>query len=151
MSTLATDLLRLGVRVKDKRGSLLMRFLALFLGSRFMTSAWTTMGRRTIWAPTGADLTINGLLRRETIIRHELIHIAQARRWPVWFQLSYLLLPLPVGFAYFRWRFEREAYLVNLRAGQTSIDAVVDSLWGFYAWTWPKPWMRRWFAKELRR
>jgi hypothetical protein len=79
------------------------------------------------------------------------VHIEQARRWPVFWQLSYLLLPLPFGFAWFRWHWEREAYLVDLRAGRLTVDEVVETLWSNYAWTWPKPWMRRWFERELGR
>ena len=46
--------------------------------------------------------------------RHELVHVRQWRRWHVLFWIGYLLLPLPIGLAWCRWRFEREAYLEEL-------------------------------------
>jgi hypothetical protein len=30
------------------------------------------------------------------------------------------------------------------------VEWVVETLWSNYAWTWPKPWMRKWFLRELR-
>ena len=56
-------------------------------------------------------------------------------------QVAYLLLPLPIGLAWFRWASERRAYLVQLRAG-ASVDATVETLWSRYGWCWPRPWMR---------
>lgn len=144
---LADELEAAGVRVRHKRDSLVCRVLSWFLGYWFWTRAWTTLGPRTIWAPPHVDLSRLDVY--ETIIRHELVHIRQARRWPLVWQLSYVLLPLPVGLAWFRWRWEREAYLVQLRARTMSIDEVVDALWRHYGWCWPRAWMRRWFARRV--
>ena len=135
-----------GVRVRLKSDSWVMALIGKILGKWFMQRAWTTIGPNTIWAPSSADL--DNLLKHEIVLRHELVHIKQARCWPCWFQLSYLLLPMPFLFAWGRWRWEREAYLVNIEAGTHPIEDVVQLLWSKYAWCWPKPLMRRWFLKQ---
>lgn len=147
--TLRETLDLLGVEVRHKSTSRLMRFLTWLFGvfNRDFGRAWTTIGPRVIYAPDGTDLA--RLDRHEVTILHELVHIGQARRWPVWFQLSYLLVPVPIVFAWFRWRWEREAYLVTLRARRGTIEQVVQVLWRGYGWCWPRPWMRRWFEREL--
>lgn len=161
------ELSALCVVVCPKRKSRLMRVLAFFLGAKFSERFWTTIGPKRIWAPTTADLSD---LRRYTgVLLHEIEHIKQARRWPVMFQISYLLLPVPVFFAWFRWYFERKAYLASLWyfrehvLGPESwgdpvthnaivaqeIDRIVNTLWSNYGWCWPKPWMRRYFLKHI--
>lgn len=137
-----------GARLRSKRGSALMALLSLLLPWRawFLRHAWTTIGR-TIYAPVWVDVAGPIGAYRE-IIEHELVHVAQWRRWWILFPLSYLLLPLPIGMAWCRWRWEREAYLVQIRAGAT-VDAVVDTLWRRYGWPWPRAWMRRWFWRAL--
>lgn len=138
-----------GVEVRHKSTSYLMRVLTVVLGwvgldfNRF----WTTVSRRVIYAPNHVDLS--DLERHRVIIQHELVHIRQARRWPVLFQVSYLLLPLPVGLAWFRFYWERHAYLVDIHAGRLTVEDVVQTLWSNYGWVWPKPWMRRWFERKL--
>lgn len=150
---LHAELQGLGVMVRDKRDSVLMQLIgAMFflLGKRrwFLDATWTTIGPRTIWAPRGTPL--DRLDRYEDIVRHELVHIAQARRWPILWQLGYLLL-LPAGLAYVRWRSERAAYLVQIRMGTRTVEDVVKTLGGIgYLWCWPRPWMRRWFAKAVQ-
>lgn len=145
------ELQALGVSVRYKREFWLMRLIGFFFGKWFRESAWTTISTKTIWAPSGADLT--RLDRHETVIRHELVHVRQMRwfPWPlrwVW-HLSYLLLPVPFGFAWFRWRWEREAYMVQLCEGERTVNDVVDVLCGWkYGLTWPKPWARKWFIRE---
>ena len=141
--------------VKSKADSRLMRAIGWLLGifgnKRFMTNFWTTLGTSTIWAPTSVTIGPDTLRDHSVAIRHELVHIQQARRWPVIWQLAYLLLPLPFGLAWFRWRWEREAYLVNLKAGVMSIEDVVNTLWNNYGWCWPKRWMRSWLSAEMKR
>lgn len=145
-ASIVLDLKAAGVRVRSKSTSRLMCLLGAFLGPYFMRGSWTTISGRTIWAPVTAALDKLGVY--ETIIRHELVHIQQARRLPVLWQLSYLLLPLPIGLAWWRWRWEREAYLVDIRAGR-EIEEVVDTLWRRYGWPWPRAWMRRWFWRRV--
>ena len=59
--------------------------------------------------------------RRYVTLRHEAIHLRQFRKLtlPV-MALLYVLLPLPMGLAYFRARFEKEAYAETIRAESRS-------------------------------
>jgi hypothetical protein len=61
-----------------------------------------------------------GITEREVLLTHEKIHLAQQRRWAiyglglgllVWFGLY--LLCLPIGWNYWRRKWEREAYRAN--------------------------------------
>lgn len=54
------------------------------------------------------------------------------------------LVPLSIGFAWGRWRVERQPYLINIRRGM-SIDRAVATLWSNYLFCWPKSWMKKWF------
>lgn len=162
------------VQVRRKDQSLLMRLISFVLGYRFMTSSWTTVSRRKIYAPThmpdevvgtwviedptcpGGLAILDGSARAarwlrfySSVVRHEICHTRQIRRWLLLFHLTYLWFPLPVLLAWGRWRWEREAYLINLREGTHTVPEVVDILWSGYFWTWPKAWMRRWFLKKL--
>jgi hypothetical protein len=85
---------------------------------------------------------------QEETIKHETPHVDQWKKYGFFFPMLYLLLPVPCIFAYFRWKFERKAYLINIRDGR-SIESVVQSLWSNYFFTWPKPLMRRWFEKKM--
>jgi hypothetical protein len=140
------------VRVVPKTDSALMRACAVALrplGNRmFMARYWTTIGS-TIYYPT----CVSDPLAYPTVLEHELVHVRQWRRWGLWMWISYLLLPLPVGLCWFRFRWEREAYLVELEAVASGPDRdreitrIVDTLWYGYAFPWPRPWMRRWFER----
>ena len=146
--TVTQELYDLGVQVRSKSESRLMRTIGWvlgLLGISFTERFWTTISGKIIWAPTTANL--DNLEGYAVTLRHEMTHIRQARDYPVWFQLSYLLLPLPFLFAYGRWHWERQAYLVDIRAGRP-VEDIVQSLWRNYLFTWPKPWMRAWFAKR---
>jgi hypothetical protein len=143
--TLKEELQSLGVKIRSKADSRIMCFIAFWLGPAFMKHYWTTISGKTIWAPVGTALDKPGFY--ETVIRHELVHIKQARKFPGLFQLSYLFPLIPIPIAYFRWLWERQAHLVNLKAGET-IGSIVDRLWSGYAWLWPKGLMRRWFEKQ---
>lgn len=84
------------------------------------------------------------------VLRHERVHMRQAQKYGrLLYSLMYLLLPLPVGLAYFRMKFEKEAYEESLRAyaeyyGVTSLKStpVRDSMvrhftTAEYFWMWP--------------
>lgn len=140
------------VRIVAKRDSRLMRLLARVLrpvGTRgFMEHFWTTIGR-TIYVPT----SVGDPYAHPDVLEHELVHVRQWQRWGVLFWLSYVLLPLPVGLAWFRFYWEREAYLVQLaraRDREREITRIVDALWFGYARPWPRRWMRRWFTRKAR-
>ncbi len=92
------------------------------------------------------------------ILTHELVHVRQGRKLtPPLFWLLYLLFPLPLGAAFFRYMFEREAYLAEFKMAMANgtdrkvlIDDVVESLSGpDYGWSWPKKWIRAWFEARM--
>lgn len=145
-----TDVLAvLDVTVLRKDESRFMRFLGALLGPDFMSRFWTTVSAHTIWAPVDADLS--DLAQHEVPILHELVHVRQIRRWWYFFHIAYVALPIPFLFAWCRWAFEREAYLVNLRMDYQTVDYVVETIWRNYGWCWPRTWMRRWFRKQLEK
>jgi len=80
----------------------------------FMTGFITTIGNK-VYVPDVWDN--NTLTSKAEIIRHERIHMRQAKRYGRFlFSLLYLALPLPTVFAYFRKKFEQEAYEESLKA-----------------------------------
>lgn len=115
----------------------------------FMTSYITTIDT-TVYVPEGWDAWNEQ--RRLSILRHERVHMRQAKRltFPV-FALLYLLAPLPLGFAWCRARFEWEAYTESMRAvaemhGIKILDddkykkSITDQFTtGAYGWMWPFP------------
>jgi hypothetical protein len=140
------------VRLVAKRDSRLMDVLAWLLrplGARdFLSHFWTTIGR-TIYYPT----RVADPFAHPDVLEHELVHVRQWQRWGVLFWISYVLLPLPFGLAWFRFRWEREAYLVQLARAtdrDREIARIVDALWFGYARPWPRSWMRRWFERKAR-
>ncbi len=88
--TLASELeVRLGVRVRFKDESYLMRILGLilFFNRSFMTGYITTIGR-TVYFPTRA--MVEGDMPEWPTLAHEGVHVADYVRAPVRFVLGYL-------------------------------------------------------------
>ena len=146
-----------GGRVVEKKGWFwkalhYVVMVVTFGGNReFLTRYYTTLGG-TIGYPKGWEKS--SLESRIAVLEHELVHIKQCKKFGlgnVWLGLPlytplYLLFPLPVGLAYFRWRFEREAYAHGIRCRlkmepelyDKLIDHAVNELTsGAYGWTWP--------------
>jgi hypothetical protein len=123
----------------------------------FMTDFITTVGSK-IGVPRAWDGWPDEM--KAEILAHEFTHVKQAKKWtlPV-FWIAYLFLPLPLGLAYCRYRFEREAYLAGFKMvmkyapdnRQALIDQVVQEMTtSEYAWTWPfKKTVRAWFEARL--
>lgn len=148
------ELRRHRARLLPKQGSRTMAVTALLLRAlglrEFTTRYWTTLAR-TIYFPS----TVRDPYAHPQVIAHELVHVRQWGRWGPWLWLSYVLLPLPVGLAWFRWRWEREAYLPEVLATadcerEQVIERICQSLWWGYAWPWPREWMREWFRRATR-
>jgi hypothetical protein len=79
----------------------------------YLDSYHTTIGQRVYVTGDWEEMSRD---RRYLVLRHERVHMRQFRRFtPVGFALLYLLLPLPIGLAYFRARFEMEAYAESIR------------------------------------
>jgi len=108
---------------------------------------WTTIGS-TIYYPPDSGYP-DRIFHDDVLatLSHELVHVRQWKKYGWLLLLLYFLFPLPIGFAYFRWKFEREAYLTEIKHGW-SIDLCVDVIWDDYWWPWPKSWMRNWFRRN---
>ena len=126
------------VRCKKKVDSAVWRFIG-WLAPSLLTDYYTTIGK-TIWMPKGQNVV------PPRVLAHEMVHVKQWEKWGPLFLIAYLFLPVPFGFAYCRWRFEREAYLLDIKAG-LPIDAAVSVL-RQYGRPWPARWMRKWFEKK---
>jgi hypothetical protein len=127
---------------------------------RYLTRYQTTIGN-TVWVtPDFGDWDAD---ERYVVLRHELVHLRQFRRYGlVGMALLYLLLPLPIGLAYFRARFEMEGYRETLHAtaavrGVAAVrdpalrEWIVGQFTGpAYGWMWPfKRSVERWYDSEL--
>lgn len=115
----------------------------------FMTRFTTTVGY-TIYTPAAWEGWSEKV--KMLILRHERVHMAQRKRLGWRFGVAYLFLPFPVVWAYYRMKYEMEAYEVTVRAkweyfgrrGFTSEarEAMIKRFTGpQYFWTWP--WRKR--------
>jgi hypothetical protein len=126
----------------------------------YLTSYQTTIGRTVYvtpdWEATDRD-------ERYVTLRHEAIHLAQFRRYTLpLMALLYLAVPLPLGLAYFRARFEQEAYAETIRAAAEVWGVAVPSSARYrahvidqfvgpsYGWMWPfRGALERWYDGVL--
>ncbi len=159
-----------GVRIVRKEGWLweLLHFAVMVVtfGSnrKFLTDYYTTIGH---WIGVPEGWEHRPASERFAVLQHEWVHVQQCRWFgfgnatvglPL-FGLFYLLLPLPIGLAYFRYRFERVAYAEGINAAILFApgdrdwligNAVKQLTTGRYAWTWPFPWaVRRYFEAHV--
>lgn len=133
------------VRIVPKHESRLMR-LAFNLGlmrlwcPRFMET-YTTVFGSTIAMPAWLIGTTSGA----RVLRHERVHLRDARSWPVLFHLSYVLLPIGPSF---RALWELRAYRETLRCELEATGRISDGTLAFvasqftgssYLWMWPFP------------
>lgn len=102
-------------KIQYKRSSRLMRVIGFLLKvisfgkiRSFFTDYVTTIGAN-VYVPDGwKDM---GTDTKCIILRHERVHMRQCRRLTLpLFAILYLFLPFPTVFAYFRSKFEMEAY-----------------------------------------
>lgn len=96
-------------------------------------------------------------------LSHERIHIVQFQRFTLLgMAILYLLVPLPMGLAYFRARFEKQAYGESIRAaaelyGVSHVKApgfrehIINQFMGpSYGWMWPfRGSLNRWYDGQL--
>ncbi len=150
------------IKLVWKDASKLMKFINMLmhLGSKnhpFMLEYATTIGK-TIYMPNLWWDTANEQ-QRLILLRHELVHIKQMQQYSTpLFLLLYLFVPLPLGCAYFRAKFEKDAYRETMQAryeywGEDSITSTECREWiisqftgKMYGWMWPfKQSMERWY------
>lgn len=116
----------------------------------------TTIGRTVYVTPDWDDWDAD---RRYVTLRHEAIHLRQFHRLtlPV-MVLLYIFIPLPMGLAYFRARFEKAAYAESVRAAAEVWgpaypkrpeyrEHVIEQFVGpSYGWMWPfRQHLERWY------
>lgn len=141
----------------------ILRILTFGKMTTFLTGFTTTLGKK-VFFPAGWDVKSAGSKDYE-ILRHEARHVHQFLTLGLGNEylgilimgILYLLIPLPIGFAWFRYYFEREAYVesyyASCRSGyQPDIEDYVELLTGpKYLWTWySKDQVRRYFKRECR-
>jgi hypothetical protein len=156
-----------GFRVMYKRDSRLHRaihyaLLGLTFGQMrsYLDSFQTTIGKTVYVTPGWDDLSDDD---RYVTMRHEAIHLKQFRRFTLpGMTLLYVFLPLPMGLAWFRAYFEKEAYAESIRAAAevwgrdyaASVSYrsyVVSQFTGAsYGWMWPfRRGLERWYDRVL--
>ena len=126
----------------------------------YLTSYHTTLGQRIYVCEGWED---KSLADRYILLAHERVHIRQFQRftWPG-MAILYLVVPLPMGLAYFRARFEKEAYAETIRAAGAIYGAehvrapafrehIIRQFTGpSYGWMWPfRNSMERWYERIL--
>lgn len=159
-----------GVRFVTKKGRFwrtlhyIVWFLTLGRNRHFMDRYLTTIGP--VIAFPEEWLFYGDRIYKLSVLRHELKHVQQFKKLGLgnpWLGIlpmgvAYLLLPLPIGFAWCRWLFEREAYLEGMKVEQEFGDhphvevAVNELTSGSYAWTLLpcfRGYARRWFKRKL--
>lgn len=110
-------------------------------------------------------------VRYKSLIAHEMEHVEQFAKWGLLFYVLYIgpapfiaplillswkiflpltlvLLPLSVGLAYFRMRFELKAYEHQLH-GDWNVEWIAETLWTKYFFTWPPKWTKKRLLKLL--
>ena len=133
----------------------LLRLVTLGAQSAYL-EAYVTTFWHTIYVPP--DWDARPIEERWATLRHELVHVRQFERWGVVMAVAYLLLPLPLGLAWCRMRFERAAYEETLRAwhalgGRAACErlrphVIRQFTSGAYGWMWPFPRaVGRWFDR----
>lgn len=157
-----------GMRIVRKDQSPLHRaihwvLVAVTLGKMrdYLDSYQTTIGQTVYvtsdWDEWPAD-------ERYVTLRHEAVHLRQFRRWTLpGMGLAYVLLPLPLGLAWCRAHFEKEAYAETIRAarevwGRDHVrqarfrGGIVDQfVSASYGWMWPfRASMERWYDRVLQ-
>ena len=93
---------------------------------QYMTAYTTVMGGR-VYFPSRAWREQAGPARLYKTLRHEAVHLRDMRRFPGFFQLSYLLL-LPAGLTFralWEWRAYRETLRAELEVEGTISDALL--------------------------
>ena len=122
----------------------------------YQTTIGSTVYVTSDWDDWAAD-------RRYVTLRHEAIHLRQFRRFTLpGMALLYVLLPLPLGLAWFRAYFEKEAYAETIRVSAEVYGRdypsdtefrrhIIDQFMGpSYGWMWPfRAGLERWYDRVL--
>ena len=126
----------------------------------YLSSFQTTIGRTVYVTADWDDWDPD---RRYVTLRHEAIHLRQFRKFTLpGMALLYVLLPLPMGLAWFRAYFEKEAYAESIRAAAEVWGPSYPKQVGYrnhviaqfmgpsYGWMWPfRAHLERWYDRVL--
>jgi hypothetical protein len=151
----------------EKRDSALMKAIDALLVvitfwqlRTFMTRFTTTLGY-IVYTPTAwEDLPDRSKM---AILQHERVHMHQKKLDGFWFSAKYLLLPFPILWAYYRMKYEMEAYEESMKelwkaAGARAFDEAYKqgmlqhftSAEYFWAWPWKKR-LNAWYDGVIKR
>lgn len=128
----------------------------------FMTSYVTTIGN-TVYIPVGWDSWATD--RKISVLKHERVHMRQAKKYgKLLYSFLYLFIWFPFGFAYYRTKFEKEAYIENIKFnyekyGEGSIRSehykefiVKQFISGNYGWMCPfRKRMEKWYDETVEK
>jgi hypothetical protein len=137
-----------------------LRLVTLGAQRHFMTRYHTVIGDTLYVCPAWHGMSD---VARTVLLRHERVHLRQRRRFGFLpFAALYLIPLFPLGLAYFRARFEWEAYVETLRATAElrGLPALADPslrrelvrrfVGPDYGWMWPFPrTIERWFSRAV--
>jgi hypothetical protein len=139
------------------------RILTLNKVKKASTRYVTTLGPYIFYPAEWQHSTLT--VRDYVTLRHEAIHLEQYNslcKMNIWlgsllFTFLYFFMFFPIGLAYFRYRYERQAYVTTFLVGQRfgiiyNPEAFVTALTGSaYLWAWPfKKSVRAYFAKHCK-
>ncbi len=124
----------------------LLKIITVGQMNTFLTGFITTMGNKVYIPASWQDLN---LVNKIEILRHERIHMRQSKKYGRFiFSFLYLMAPLPVGLAFFRRKFEMEAYEESMRVlyfykGSSAFTSLLREFFisqfisANYFWMWP--------------
>lgn len=144
--------------VIEKQNSKLMKFVYVVTLMRFWNPAFMNAYITTMFGKVYMPRNLIGTLTGYEVLRHERVHLRDAARFPVLFELSYIFFPLPIVFtmrAYWEYRAYCESLLVESEmfdcVYKESIDFYVDQFTGkYYLWMCPfESLIRKAFMKFL--
>jgi hypothetical protein len=124
----------------------------------YLDSFQTTIGMTVYVTPSWDSLSED---ERYVTMRHEAVHLRQFRRFTLpGMTLLYVFLPLPMGVAWFRAYFEKEAYEESIRAAaevygiafvrdENYREYILSQFEGAsYGWMWPfRAGLERWYER----
>ncbi|HEY0479409.1 MAG TPA: hypothetical protein VGD37_17945 [Kofleriaceae bacterium] len=137
-----------------------LRLITLGRMTSYLDAFQTTIGR-TVYVT--ADWDDQDRDERYVTLRHEAVHLRQFRSFTLpGMAVLYLLLPLPMGLAWFRAYFEKAAYAESIRAAAEVWGPayprrpeyrrhVIGQFTGAaYGWMWPfRGGLERWYDQVL--
>jgi hypothetical protein len=137
-----------------------LRVVTLGQMTSYLDAFQTTIGCTVYVTPDWDDWDPD---RRYVTLRHEAVHLRQFRAYSLpGMAVLYVLLPLPMGLAWFRAHFEKAAYAESIRAaaevwgpavprGAEYRRYVIGQFTGAaYGWMWPfRGGLERWYDDVL--